>query len=475
MRRSIRLLLVLVALAAAGCAEFSTSQPSQLQESPWALKVYQAADGTAALAALAPVTTATFERGTLSGTGGCNRYTASYEARGGSLTIGPPAANMMACEGPIGAQEQAYFAALAKVARYTVDGDSLTLKDDGGRPILVFAAAHPLPLVGTPWQAVSVNNGTGGVVSVPADASISAYFGEDGKVSGFSGCNRYAGPFALRRNTIEIGPLATTRMACAADGAAELESAYLVALDHADRYEIRGATLELRDRDGALQASFELALLPEPEPAESTTPAPSVTPAPTATPAPTPKPTATPAPTPKPTPAPTAVPSAAPTPAPTPVALATCPLEAAGVVVSYPGTWFTVEDLPEYTCVLYGPEPVTVDPTTRQTNAKVVVVASAALNYADTVAALTSRTNWSSVSAEQVLVATLPAARITGTATGAGSVPTGVTQYSYVVDRGSAGVVIIETAAKEGAADFETNTQVVDLMASEIQIAPVAQ
>ena len=107
--------------------------------------------------------------------------------------------------------------------------------------------------------------------------------------------------------------------------------------------------------------------------------------------------------------------------------------------------------MPEYTCVLYGPEPVTVDPTTRQTNAKVVVVASAALTYADTVAALTNRTNWSSVSAEQVLVATLPAAKITGTATGAGAVPAGVTQYSYVVDRGSAGVVIIETAAKEGA------------------------
>ena len=46
---------------------------------------------------------------------------------------------------------------LTRVARYTVDGESLTLKDDGGRPILVFAAARTLPLVGTPWRAVSVD------------------------------------------------------------------------------------------------------------------------------------------------------------------------------------------------------------------------------------------------------------------------------------------------------------------------------
>ena len=247
--------------------------------------------------------------------------------------------------------------------------------------------------MGTPWRAVSVNNGTGGVVSVPAGSSVSAYFGEDGKVSGFTGCNRYAGPFEDRRDTIRIGPLVTTRLACEGDAAAELETAYLAALDRAARYEVRGVTLELRDGDGALPATFELALLPEPVPVESATPAPN----PTATPAPTPTPTPTATPAPTSTPAPTAGPTAAPTPGttpvPTPVALAACPLDAAGVVVSYPAAWYTVEDLAEYRCVLYGPEPVTVDPTTRQTNANVAVIASTAVTYADTVASLTNRTS----------------------------------------------------------------------------------
>ncbi len=141
-----------------------------------------------------------------------------------------------------------------------------------------------------------------------------------------------------------------------------------------------------------------------------------------------------------------------------------------GVTVSYPATWYTVKDVPEYVCVLYGPEPVTVDPATRQTNAKVSVIATTALAYADVVAGLTNRTTWSAVTAAQVTVSTLPATKVSGTSTGAGSVPAGVTQYSYVVDRGSAGVVIIETAAAAGATDFQANTQVVDLMASKIQI-----
>ena len=46
---------------------------------------------------------------------------------------------------------------LTRLARDTVDGESLTFKEDGRRPILVPAAAHTRPLVGAPWRAVSLN------------------------------------------------------------------------------------------------------------------------------------------------------------------------------------------------------------------------------------------------------------------------------------------------------------------------------
>jgi heat shock protein HslJ len=49
--------------------------------------------------------------------------------------------------------------------------------------------------------------------------------------SGFAGCNRFAGPYALKNGKLSFGPLVATRMAC--PGArGELEHAYLDALAH---------------------------------------------------------------------------------------------------------------------------------------------------------------------------------------------------------------------------------------------------
>ncbi len=45
---------------------------------------------------------------------------------------------------------------LTRLSRDTVDGESLTLKGDGGRQIPVLAAAYTRP-IGDPWRAVSLN------------------------------------------------------------------------------------------------------------------------------------------------------------------------------------------------------------------------------------------------------------------------------------------------------------------------------
>jgi len=54
------------------------------------------------------------------------------------------------------------------------------------------------------------------------------------RASGFSGCNRYMGTYALKDGKLSLGPLAGTRMACATPGG-ELEGPYLDALAHIDR------------------------------------------------------------------------------------------------------------------------------------------------------------------------------------------------------------------------------------------------
>lgn len=51
------------------------------------------------------------------------------------------------------------------------------------------------------------------------------------RASGFSGCNRYTGSYALKDGKLSFGPLAGTRMACATPGG-KIEGAYLNALSH---------------------------------------------------------------------------------------------------------------------------------------------------------------------------------------------------------------------------------------------------
>lgn len=58
------------------------------------------------------------------------------------------------------------------------------------------------------------------------------------RVSGFSGCNRYSGGISTLPK-LKVGPLASTRMACLDEQAAQVESAVLGVLDKAQRYRLQ--------------------------------------------------------------------------------------------------------------------------------------------------------------------------------------------------------------------------------------------
>jgi heat shock protein HslJ len=68
---------------------------------------------------------ASFRDGTLSGTGGCNRYSASYTTTGGAIEIGPVRATRMLCNDID--FETAFFAALGKVDKFSVGKSGLLL------------------------------------------------------------------------------------------------------------------------------------------------------------------------------------------------------------------------------------------------------------------------------------------------------------------------------------------------------------
>ncbi|MBB3180601.1 META domain-containing protein [Variovorax sp. Sphag1AA] len=80
--------------------------------------------------------------GKVSGSGGCNRVTGTFQRSGSTLKMGQLAATRMACTDPArGANEAQFFAALQSTTSYRLQGNSrMTLLDSGGRTLAVLSA-----------------------------------------------------------------------------------------------------------------------------------------------------------------------------------------------------------------------------------------------------------------------------------------------------------------------------------------------
>jgi heat shock protein HslJ len=85
-------------------------------------------------------------------------------------------------------------------------------------------------------------------------SEITALFA-NGQVSGSAGCNTYQGTYrstrAAGKNTIEFGPLATTRMMCD-EPLMDQEGLYLAALEAATEYTLEGFALSIEFPGGTL-------------------------------------------------------------------------------------------------------------------------------------------------------------------------------------------------------------------------------
>lgn len=76
-------------------------------------------------------------------------------------------------------------------------------------------------------------------------------FEADGRVVGDAGCNRFFGSYEEDGDTLKIGPLGTTRMACIPDMMAT-EKRFLDALGKAAAFSRQGIHLVISDADGAV-------------------------------------------------------------------------------------------------------------------------------------------------------------------------------------------------------------------------------
>ncbi len=252
-------LVALAPLAVSGCSSDSGSAGADnskaLEAGVW--KATEIAGVTSVLTAKGTEVTASFAAGQLSGSGGVNRYTATYETQAGDLiTISQPAATLMAGSDEAMAQEQAYFAALTQAKKYTVTADSLTLTDDQGTVLVRYAVVQPTALEGTEWDALAYNNGKGALQSLVASSAITATFGSDGRLAGNASINQYSTTYSTAGDTMSIdAQIVTTQMAGPED-LMQQEAAYLAALPKTATYTIEGDELWLRDSGGAALAHY---------------------------------------------------------------------------------------------------------------------------------------------------------------------------------------------------------------------------
>ncbi len=126
----------------------------------------------------------------------------------------------------------------------TLQLDSRELRGCGGEPAdLLLGAEWRVESIG--GQAVGVNPAVGAAERGPSLLFAAEPEKARGRVSGSSGCNRYTGVYRLTGETLQLGPLAGTRMACLSQDMADLERRFLVAMEAVRGFEVAA--------DGALR------------------------------------------------------------------------------------------------------------------------------------------------------------------------------------------------------------------------------
>lgn len=114
------------------------------------------------------------------------------------------------------------------------------------------------PLTNTYWKLTSLD---GAEVAVPEGAQGEPHmiFRDDGKVNGFSGCNRFVGEYTVRGANLLFDAMASTKMACPDDN---YEAPLYEVFSQTAGVFLEGKVLKLLNEKGHELARFEAVALP---------------------------------------------------------------------------------------------------------------------------------------------------------------------------------------------------------------------
>ncbi len=263
--------LVIMSLTTLTSSAAAQSGSAQFADGQWTLERLSDSSGILEGAALvpqgqnAPILTllgsgASTAAGTqVSGFSGCNTFRGSAAFTPKTVRFGPLATTRKACPPEVAQLESRFLNVLSQARGVSLrfvemgkpGGSRMVLSSGSSRLTFAMKSAATSsvlePSMNTDSRLMAQWRRVGSYVG---DRPVTLSFTSEGKVNGFAGCNNFMGTYTLEGNTLKMGPLASTRMACLSPEAQAQETTFLEQLKGQPKFTAIGGTLTLILSDG---------------------------------------------------------------------------------------------------------------------------------------------------------------------------------------------------------------------------------
>ena len=193
-----------------------------------------------------------FLEGQVSGSTGCNSFRGGYTLDGSDLTFSPLASTLIGCPPPLDQLEREILDRLATVTSYAISERRLSLRA-GDETVLLYDVNEPRiegklgGHRGALRRRLPVGQGRR-----RAHRRLRPPQG----VTGSGGCNTFRADYRVDGASLEIGPVASTRIACPTEELSVQEFGYFTALESAASWEQVGDSLTVTNRAGQRAVTF---------------------------------------------------------------------------------------------------------------------------------------------------------------------------------------------------------------------------
>lgn len=232
---------------------FTATGAYALLNSQWQLTAMGTAGAPAEIAADTVITLEFPTAQDVTGYGGCNGYSGTYQADDEHIRFAEVIATLMACEDSVVMeQELLFFDLLPLMTQHEVGDGQLTLTSEDGLQQMQFVPSGAYALRRTRWQLTSFTSG--GETMTPLEGTpITLEFSTQTDTGGSGGCNSFGGTYAVEDDTITFGNLFSTMMACADEAVMDQEAWFFETLALVERYNIANGDLILHTADGTMR------------------------------------------------------------------------------------------------------------------------------------------------------------------------------------------------------------------------------